>query len=276
MLRPLPFLTTRAATWGASLALHAGLAVAGSHVFRAAPAGFATPVPAIDVDVTWEAPHLPPPVLDESETVNVTMPARVAMHTHPYPVPPGHDARPHDPSLVHAPVAAEATARPAPAPLAAQAPTSPVVGSSDEAMPKFVLSVASTPVTAAATLANGNATSLGTRIDGAASASVVESAEGGGAVLAESAVDVRARLLQNAFPEYPEPARAAEIEAELPFEIVVDERGSVIAARPLARAGYGLDEAALRAVQGMRFAPAARAGRAVRVRMRWPVIFRLR
>jgi len=42
------------------------------------------------------------------------------------------------------------------------------------------------------------------------------------------------------------------------------------------RAGYGLDEAALTAIRAYRFSPAVRAGRAVPVRMRWVVQFRLR
>jgi TonB family protein len=245
------------------LALHAGLAVAGSHVFGGAPITGAAPAPRIDVDVTWEAPHLPPPIL--AETANVNVAARVAMHSHPYSVPPGHDARPHDPSLVHAPWAAEAQATPA---AAAPEAAAPVVGSTDEAMPKFVLSVASSPAPAGA-IAFGKAKTTDWAAPGG-------SAADGDATLGESAVDVRARLLENVVPDYPAAARAAEIETELPFEIVVDERGAVIATRSLSRAGYGLDEAAQRAVERMRFSPAIRAGRAVRVRMRWPVIFRLR
>lgn len=269
MLRHLPFLTTRAATWGASLALHAGLAVAGSHAFRGAPADAAT-APPIDVDVTWEAPHLPPPVLDESASLNV--PARVAMHSHPYPVPPDHDARPHDPSLVHAPQAAVAPPQASPAAAAAPAPAAQVVGATDETLPRFVLSVSASPTIPAGPITIGTATNAAPSAPGALAGGTGD----GDAVLAESAVDMPARYLDNVDPEYPAAARAAEIEADLPFEIVVDERGAVTTARPLSRAGYGLDAAALRAVQRMRFSPAVRAGRAVRVRMRWPVVFRLR
>jgi len=267
MLRPLPFLTTRAATWSASLALHAGLAVAGSHVWGGAPIADAAPAPSIDVDVTWEAPHSPAPALDESAGENV--PSRAAMHTHPYPVPPGHDARPHDPSLVHAAWAPEAPAKAAPA--SAPALAEQVVVAADPAPPRFVLSVPSAPAMLAGPIATGKAAAGVSFAAGAGGAS-----DGAAAVLSESSVDVRARLLQNVVPDYPAQARAAEVEADLPFEIIVDERGAVVAAQPLSRAGYGLDEAALRAVERMRFAPAVRRGRAVRVRMRWPVIFRLR
>jgi TonB family protein len=67
----------------------------------------------------------------------------------------------------------------------------------------------------------------------------------------------------------------------VPLEIVVDTSGSVVEAR-VARsgaAGPGADlfeQAALAAIRSFRFAPAEVAGRPVRVRMRWPVQFRLR
>ena len=91
----------------------------------------------------------------------------------------------------------------------------------------------------------------------------------------EAGVSSRARLLEGTPPEYPPAARAAAVEADLPLEIVVDASGAVVDARLLRHAGYGLDEAALRAVRGYRFIPAQRAGRGVSVRMRWVVDFRL-
>jgi protein TonB len=74
---------------------------------------------------------------------------------------------------------------------------------------------------------------------------------------------------------YPETARAAEIEADVLLELVVDGEGRVTGARPLAARDLGLTDAALRAVRAYRFTPAERAGRPVRVRMRWTVTFRL-
>lgn len=91
----------------------------------------------------------------------------------------------------------------------------------------------------------------------------------------ESGVSSRARLLEGAPPAYPPAARAAAVEADLPLEIVVNASGSVVDARLLRHAGYGLDEAALRAIRAYRFAPAQRAGHGVSVRMRWVVDFRL-
>jgi protein TonB len=94
--------------------------------------------------------------------------------------------------------------------------------------------------------------------------------------LGEGDVSVPARLITPSPLVYPPAARQAGIEIDLPVEIVVDATGRVVAARGLGRAGYGLDEAALRAIRAYRFSPAIRAGRPVPVRMRWTVQFRLR
>ena len=99
--------------------------------------------------------------------------------------------------------------------------------------------------------------------------------ETGTATYAESGVSSRARLLEGTPPVYPPAARAAAVEADLPLEIVVDAKGTVVDARLLKHAGYGLDEAALSAVRAYRFIPAQRAGHGVSVRMRWVVDFRL-
>jgi protein TonB len=94
--------------------------------------------------------------------------------------------------------------------------------------------------------------------------------------LNEGEVSVPARLLWASPLVYPPAARRAEIEIDLPVQIVVDAGGRVSSTRALGRAGYGLDEAAVRAIQEYRFSPALYAGRAVPVRMRWTVQFRLR
>jgi protein TonB len=98
----------------------------------------------------------------------------------------------------------------------------------------------------------------------------------GAEVLAEGAVDIPARLVSTSPLVYPAAARQAEIEVDLPVEIVIETDGRVSTARALGRAGYGLDEAAQRAVRLYRFSPALRAGLPVRVRMRWTMQFRLR
>ena len=88
-------------------------------------------------------------------------------------------------------------------------------------------------------------------------------------------IDIRSLLSASALV-YPPAARNAGIELDHPVEIVVDTLGQVASARPITRAGYGLDEAALRAIAEYRFAPARRGGHPVRVRMRWIVQLRLR
>jgi protein TonB len=97
-----------------------------------------------------------------------------------------------------------------------------------------------------------------------------------GEVFPEPGVSVPARLLSSTPVSYPPQARAAEVELDVPLELVVDPVGRVVQARGLSRCGYGLDEAAVRAVRTYRFSPALRGGRPVAVRMRWTVQFRLR
>jgi periplasmic protein TonB len=97
-----------------------------------------------------------------------------------------------------------------------------------------------------------------------------------GDAVGERDVSEPARLLSSSPLVYPPAARQAEIEIDFPVEIVVDAQGRVISTRAVTHAGYGLDEAALRAIRAYRFSPARRAGRPVGVRMRWTVQFRLR
>jgi TonB family protein len=99
--------------------------------------------------------------------------------------------------------------------------------------------------------------------------------DGGGETATPSTVSVPARALVSSAPEYPADARRSGIEADLLLELLIDTRGVVIDARSLRTAGYGLDEAAVAAARRWRFAPAQKDGHLVRVRMTWPVSFRL-
>lgn len=92
----------------------------------------------------------------------------------------------------------------------------------------------------------------------------------------EGEVDEPARLRSTGSVDYPEAARNALIEADIPVEIVVDARGVVVSARALSHRGHGLERASVAAAQGYRFSPARRGGLPVRVRMRSTVSFRLR
>jgi len=93
--------------------------------------------------------------------------------------------------------------------------------------------------------------------------------------LAEQDVDGRARLVRGVAPAYPASARADGVEGDVRLELVVGLAGSVESARVTRGVGHGLDEAALRAVNQFRFAPATQGGHAVRVRMGWSMQFRL-
>jgi protein TonB len=96
------------------------------------------------------------------------------------------------------------------------------------------------------------------------------------APIPEQSVDGQARLVRGLAPTYPDVARADGVEGDVRLELVVGLSGTVEGARVVRGVGHGLDDAALRAVQQFRFAPATKAGRAVRVRMGWSMQFRLR
>lgn len=187
-------------------------------------------------------------------------------HTHTYPAPPGHDDVPHSPELAHTHDSPAATAAAASGAPAAAAPADPPAPTS----PRFTMklgTVAGSPPSPPGAAVQGAPRGGGAPGEGAAG-----SAE---AVLAESQVSSPARVVAASPPAYPPAARAAQVEADVGLELVVDARGRVAEARVVRPAGYGFSESALAAVRAYRFSPAQRAGAPVRVRMRWTVQFRL-
>jgi protein TonB len=64
-------------------------------------------------------------------------------------------------------------------------------------------------------------------------------------------------------PEYTEEARAASIEGKVRVEITVDASGAIRSVKVLEGLGHGLDEAAVRAVEGATFEPAMQCGKPV-------------
>ncbi len=70
-------------------------------------------------------------------------------------------------------------------------------------------------------------------------------------------------LLSRPDAPYPTEALRDRIEGTVSLELQVDDGGNVVGARVLVPAGHGLDEAALRAVRELRFAPAIQGGKAV-------------
>jgi periplasmic protein TonB len=189
----------------------------------------------------------PPAEPAHSETAVPTPHERQA---HPFPPrPPDASAR----SLLPAPVGGDSSALAAPAVITSVAATAP----------HFAMTVGAT------TRPSGDGIPTDSRA----------AAPGSGAAdqpSPEALVDTAAKLLAGSSPSYTAEAEAAGVEADVPLEIVVDALGTVIAARLLARVGYGLDEAALRGVRAYRFSPARRAGKALAVRMRWLMRFQLR
>jgi protein TonB len=160
--------------------------------------------------------------------------------THPYPVVPPNREEASHPSTPAAAAPADTT--------------------SDDT-PRFTIAIG-----AAANDANGVVSPAG----------AAAPREDDAAPIPEQSVDGQARLVRGLAPTYPDGARADGVEGDVRLELVVGLSGAVESARVVRGVGHGLDDAALRAVQQFRFAPATKAGRAVRVRMGWSMQFRLR
>lgn len=74
---------------------------------------------------------------------------------------------------------------------------------------------------------------------------------------------------------YPEIARKAGIEGRVVVQFIVDEQGNVVNPIVIRGIGGGCDEAAIAAVQGVRFTPGMQRGRPVKVQFQLPIVFRL-
>lgn len=74
---------------------------------------------------------------------------------------------------------------------------------------------------------------------------------------------------------YPEIARRAGIQGRVVVQFIIDEQGYVRNPFVVRSAGGGLDEAAIEAVQKIRFTPGMQRGRPVKVQYTLPVQFRL-
>lgn len=245
----------KAATLALSVSAHAAVALMTAHGGSSSggsdlAAAFRVELPAPEL-VTVEIPSV-----EKSPNESLAEAAsHRAGHTHPYPVAADHDATPHDPSMPHIPL---------PVPHADRLVVPPaVVDGALTAPARFVLPVAG-PNTGGpqGLVSNGAGES--------------ETQSGTAAPGVEETVDTAATLLSGSAPAYTPEAQRAGVETDVPLEIVVDDRGNVVAARALQRVGYGLDEVALQSIRGYRFQPARRAGHPVAVRMRWHVRFELR
>lgn len=76
--------------------------------------------------------------------------------------------------------------------------------------------------------------------------------------------------------DYPQKARMQGIEGTVRVQFIVDAEGNVQQAKVVKGIGGGCDEEALEVVKKLRFKPGKQRGRAVKVRMSLPVVFRLK
>ena len=84
------------------------------------------------------------------------------------------------------------------------------------------------------------------------------------------------QILSSTEPDYPEDARAAEIEGTVVVGMTVSVDGGVSSAWVIASSGYdSLDQAAVNAVYNWRFVPAKNGGIPIEVNTRVPVTFHL-
>lgn len=74
---------------------------------------------------------------------------------------------------------------------------------------------------------------------------------------------------------YPEAARADSIEGQVVIQFVVNERGEVISPQVVRGVRPDLDQAALQALDGIRFFPGIQNGAPVKVQFMLPIVFRL-
>ena len=97
----------------------------------------------------------------------------------------------------------------------------------------------------------------------------------GGSDPVQEGVLVPPTLLEQVEAVYPVGAFEAEVEGEVVLEIDIDAEGKVEAARVVKAAGYGFDEAALKAVRQYLFTPATVDGEPVPVRITYKVVFQM-
>lgn len=91
----------------------------------------------------------------------------------------------------------------------------------------------------------------------------------------QAPTEVPLEILSKPTPTYTEEARALKIEGEVLLDVEFAATGGIRVLRVVRGLGHGLDESATRAVQGMRFKPAQRHGRAIDVRTTVNIVFRL-
>ncbi|MCP4049656.1 MAG: energy transducer TonB [bacterium] len=82
-------------------------------------------------------------------------------------------------------------------------------------------------------------------------------------------------IMKSIVPEYPNIARKAGIECRLLVEVIVNEKGNVDMSKVVysSKKGYGFENNALKAVDKLRFKPVLLDGKAVKVKVIYPIEF---
>ncbi len=84
------------------------------------------------------------------------------------------------------------------------------------------------------------------------------------------------RFLQKVMPSYPPFARKLEKEGAVLLRVAINEEGRVVDVEILKKAGFGFDEAAVKAIRGSTFIPAKRDGRSFSCKALLPIRFELK
>ena len=92
---------------------------------------------------------------------------------------------------------------------------------------------------------------------------------------AKAPTNVPLQILSKPTPVYTDEARSMKIEGEVALEVEFMATGEVKVIRILRGLGHGLDEAAMRAVKGVRFTPALRDGQPIGIRTTVNIVFQL-
>jgi TonB family protein len=82
-------------------------------------------------------------------------------------------------------------------------------------------------------------------------------------------------IIEKVIPRYPEVARQAGLECQILLEVVVDEKGNAASAKVVhcSRVGYGFEKNAVKAVKRLKFKPIQIDGKAVKVKIIYPIDF---
>jgi TonB family protein len=94
-------------------------------------------------------------------------------------------------------------------------------------------------------------------------------------VAAVTPTETPVSVLTKPTPNYTSEARQRKIEGDVELDVEFSATGHVHVIRVLQGLGYGLDEAAIKAAENIRFAPARRDGQAVDAHGRLRIVFRL-